>query len=86
MVYRGTVNQAIIRPVEIFKPAAQTNATAIVMAHNHPSGLPDPSPEDVQVTMQVREIATLLEMQLEDHIEVGKDTWVSLRNRGLGFD
>jgi DNA repair protein RadC len=47
MVYRGTINFAIIRPVEIFKPAAQTNAKSIILSHNHPSGDPSPSPEDV---------------------------------------
>jgi DNA repair protein RadC len=86
MVYRGTVNQAIIRSVEIFKPAAQINATAIVIAHNHPSGSPDPSPEDVAVTRSIVQAGQLLGVELLDHIVVGKDRWVSLKNMGLGFE
>ena len=86
MIYRGTVNSALIRAPELFKEAVRVNATGVLLSHNHPSGDPTPSPEDVEVTRRVREIATLLEIQLEDHIVVGKDSWVSLRNRGLGFD
>lgn len=86
MVYRGTVNSAVIRPVEIFKAAAQTNATAIVMSHNHPSGDPTPSPEDFAVTRSIVQAGQILGVELLDHIVVGKDRWVSLKERGLGFD
>lgn len=86
MIYRGTVNSALIRAPEIFKEAVRVNATGLLLSHCHPSGDPTPSPEDVMVTRRVREIAILLEMDLEDHIVVGKNAWVSLRERGLGFD
>lgn len=85
MVYRGTVNSAIIRAAEIFKPAVRVNAQVIIMAHNHPSGSPDPSPEDIQVTQHLEQVGRQLEIELLDHIIVGKDCWVSLRDKGLGF-
>lgn len=86
MVYRGTVNTAVIRPLEIFKAAAQANATAIVLSHNHPSGDPSPSPEDVAVTRTLYQAGQLLGVELLDHIVVGRDCWISLKDRGLGFD
>ena len=86
MVYRGTVNAVNIRPLEIFKPAAQTNATAIVLSHNHLSGDPTPSPEDVSVTRTIYEAGQILGVEVLDHIVVGKDRWVSLKELALGFD
>lgn len=85
LIYRGTINSALIRAVEVFKEAVRVNATGILLAHNHPSGDPTPSPDDVAVTRRIGEIATLLEIELADHLVIGKDTWVSLRSRGLGF-
>lgn len=85
MVYRGTVNSAIIRPLEIFKPAAQINATAIVLSHNHPSGDPSPSPEDIAVTRSIYQASQILGVEFLDHIVIGKDRWVSLKNMRLGF-
>jgi DNA repair protein RadC len=86
MVYRGTVNAASIRAPELFKEAVKVNAPALIMSHCHPSGDPDPSPEDVMITNHVRAAAELLDLDLLDHIVVGKDAWVSLKERGLGFD
>lgn len=86
MIYRGTVNSAIIRAAEIFKPAVRVNAQVIIMAHNHPSGDPTPSPEDVAVTRQLEQVGRHLEIQLLDHFVVGKDCWVSLKDKGLGFE
>lgn len=85
MIYRGTINSAIIRAAEIFKPAVRVNAQVIIMAHNHPSGSPDPSPEDIQITQHLEQVGRQLEIELLDHIIVGKDCWVSLRDKGLGF-
>ena len=86
MVYRGTVNNVNIRPLEIFKPAAQINATAIILSHNHPSGDPSPSPEDVAVTRILHQSSQILGVEFLDHIVVGRDRWVSLKNMGLGFE
>jgi len=86
MVYRGTVNTAYIRVAEIFKEAVRVNATGIILSHNHPSGAPNPSPEDIETTRRAKEAADILGIALEDHIIVGKDAWVSLREQGLVFD
>ena len=86
MVYRGTVNAAFIRPVEFFKEAIRVSATSLILSHCHPSSDPTPSPEDVKVTRVTNEVARLLEIELLDHIIVGGENWVSLKQQGLGFD
>ncbi len=86
MVYRGTINSISVRPVEVFREAIRLNASGLILGHNHPSGDPMPSPEDIAVTRQAQQIARLLELTLADHIIVGRGSWVSLRERGLGFE
>lgn len=83
-VYVGSVNAAIIRIAEVFRPAILLNATSIIVSHNHPSGDPTPSPEDVRVTELMVEAGKLLDIPVLDHIIVG-ETWMSLKQRGLGF-
>lgn len=85
LVYRGTISQVLIRVAEIFKAAVKVNASGLIMAHNHPSGDPSPSPEDLQVTRQIKEAANVLNITFEDHIIVGNGQWVSLRERGGVF-
>ncbi|MBN1218754.1 MAG: hypothetical protein JXM69_07495 [Anaerolineae bacterium] len=86
MIYRGTINTVQIRAAEILKEAVRVNAPAFVLSHCHPSGDPTPSPEDVQVTRHLREVAALLDIELLDHIIVGHYGWVSLKQQGLGFE
>jgi hypothetical protein len=83
MVYRGTINVVSIRSAELLKEAVRINSPALIMSHCHPSGDPTPSPEDIEVTRLVNEAAELLQLDLLDHIIVGKDAWVSLRQQGL---
>jgi DNA repair protein RadC len=85
MIYRGTVNTVSIRQAELLKEAVRVNSPSLIISHIHPSGDPTPSLEDVKVTKLVNEAATLLGIDLVDHIIVGKDAWVSLKQRGLGF-
>ncbi len=85
-VYVGNVNSSIVRVSEIFRDAVRENATALIMAHNHPSGDPTPSPEDVQVTRSVVEAGMLLGIEVLDHIVIGHQRFISLKERGLGFD
>lgn len=85
MIYRGTVNQGLIRMAEVFKPAVRVNAPALILAHNHPSGDPSPSPEDIAITRQLEEAGQHLQIDFLDHIIVGNGRWVSLKERGLGF-
>ena len=83
-VYRGNVNSAIIRAAEVLRLAVKLNAPAIIVAHNHPSGDPTPSPEDVAVTRQIVEAGKLLDIDVLDHIVVGGGgIWVSLKQRAL---
>lgn len=84
-VYRGNVNSSIIRTSEVLRDPVRYNAPAMIMAHNHPSGDPSPSPEDVHVTNAVRQAAQLLEIDLLDHLVVSPGAYVSLKERGLGF-
>ncbi|RMF02490.1 MAG: JAB domain-containing protein [Chloroflexi bacterium] len=84
-IYIGNVNASIIRVGEIFREAVRENATALIVAHNHPSGDPAPSPEDVQVTRSIVEAGRLLSVDVLDHIIIGHQRYVSLKERGLGF-
>jgi len=85
-VYRGTVNSAPIRPAEIFRQAVQRNAPSIIVAHNHPSGDPSPSEEDVATTRQLVHAGRILGIELVDHLIIAGGQFVSLRQQHLGFD
>lgn len=85
-LYVGSLNATHIRVAEVFREAIRHNAAAIIVAHNHPSGDPSPSPEDVTVTQQIREAGELLSIELLDHLVIGDQRFVSLRERGLGFN
>ena len=85
-VYVGTLNASHIRVAEIFRDAVKRNCAAIIVAHNHPSGDPSPSPEDVEVTRQLIAAGKLLSIELLDHLVIGQQRFVSLRERGLGFE
>ena len=84
-VYRGSLNASLVRTAEVFKEAVRVNAAAIIVAHNHPSGDPTPSPEDARVTEQIVAAGKLLEIEVLDHLVIGERTYVSLRERRVGF-
>ncbi len=84
-IYIGSVNSAQVRVGEVFKGALRRNSTAMILCHNHPSGDPSPSPEDILVTRQVVEAGKLLDCDVLDHLIIGRNTFVSMRERGLGF-
>lgn len=83
MVHRGSVNRCDIRPAEIFREAVRHNAPAIVVAHNHPSGDPEPSQDDCAVTRRLFEAGELLDIKLLDHLVIGGGTFVSLKERNV---
>lgn len=85
MIYQGTVNTTSVRIAEVFRPAIMDNATALLVCHNHPSGMPDPSPEDVALTREIANAGQLLGIDVLDHIVIGKGKFVSLKERGLSF-
>ena len=85
-LYHGSLNTSLIRIGEVFRPAIRANAAAILVAHNHPSGTPDPSPEDVAITRGIVQAGRLLDVECLDHLIVGRGRFVSLKSKGLGFD
>jgi DNA repair protein RadC len=84
-VYKGSVNSSQVRVGELFKAAVRRNAPAIIIAHNHPSGDPTPSPDDVAVTRAIVQAGKLIQVDVLDHLVIGQGRYVSLKERGLGF-
>jgi DNA repair protein RadC len=84
-VYRGSLNTSLIRVGEVFRDAVRYQAAAVIVAHNHPSGDPTPSPEDVNVTKAMVEAGRLLDIEVLDHLVIGRGRFVSLKAQGLGF-
>ncbi|MEA3344933.1 MAG: DNA repair protein RadC [Chloroflexota bacterium] len=84
-IYVGNVNTSLIRVAEVFREAIKSNCAGIIVAHNHPSGDPTPSPEDVAVTEQIVAAGELLDIEVLDHLVIGRQRYVSLKERGLGF-
>ena len=84
-VYKGNANSAMIRPGEVFREAVRANALAIILVHNHPSGDPAPSDDDVQITRQIIDAGTLLDIEVLDHVVLAQRGFVSLKERKLAF-
>jgi len=84
-LYHGSLNISMIRVGEVFKPAVRRNSASIIVVHNHPSGDPTPSPDDVAVTRAIIEAGKLLDIEVLDHLVIGQGKYVSLKERGLGF-
>jgi DNA repair protein RadC len=84
-VYHGSLNSSLIRVGEVFREAVKLNAAGLILAHNHPSNDPSPSPEDVAVTKAIVEAGKLLDVEALDHLVIGNPRWVSFKEKGLGF-
>jgi DNA repair protein RadC len=82
-VFKGSLNTSVVHPREIFKQAINKNSAAIIICHNHPSGDPTPSKEDINITLRIKECGNIMGIQLVDHIIIGKKKFVSLKERGL---
>ncbi len=85
-VYRGSVNSSLVRVGELFREAVRQNCPAVVIVHNHPSGDPTPSTDDISMTRKMVEAGRLLDIEVLDHLIIGHGRYVSLKERGLGFD
>lgn len=85
-MYVGNLNTSVIRIGELFREAIKRNCAAVIVVHNHPSGDPTPSPEDVTVTNLIVKAGELLDIQVLDHLIIGQQRYVSLKERGLGFE
>ncbi|NGZ77522.1 RadC family protein [Saccharibacillus alkalitolerans] len=79
----GSLNASIVHPREVFRAAIKWSSASIVCAHNHPSGDPAPSPEDIALTKRLAEAGRIVGIDVLDHIVVGDDTYVSLKEQGL---
>jgi DNA repair protein RadC len=84
-IYVGSLNASMVRVGEVFKAALRQNSASLIVAHNHPSGDPTPSPEDVLVTREIVAAGQLLDVEVLDHLVIGQGRYVSMRERGLGF-
>lgn len=82
-ISKGTVNAAVISPRELFVEALQKNAVSIILLHNHPSGDPSPSKADILLTKRVKDAGTLIGIELLDHIIIGDNSYVSMREKGI---
>ncbi len=83
MVYQGNVNTVVVRMAELFRDAIVANAPALILVHSHPSGLPEPSPEDVQITKDAAQAGRLLGVAVLDHVIIGQGRFVSLKEQGV---
>ncbi len=81
--YQGTVNSSVLRAAEVYRPAVIRNCPAIIICHNHPSGDPTPSPEDIAVTHQLVAAGQHLDIELVDHLVIGNQRFVSLFKRAV---
>ncbi len=86
VLYKGSLNTSLVRVAEVFRGAIRRNSAGIIVAHNHPSGDPNPSPEDVALTRRLVKAGKLLEVDLLDHLVIGQNRYVSLQERALGFE
>ena len=80
---RGTVNHTPVYPREVVRRALELQATALILVHNHPSGDPTPSRDDIEMTREVRQAAGMLNIVLHDHVIIGNGSWLSFRREGL---
>jgi DNA repair protein RadC len=85
-IYKGSLNASSVRIGELFRDAVRDNTAAIIVGHNHPSGDPSPSPEDIGLTKEIVKAGKLLDIIVLDHLIIGHGRFISLKAKGLGFD
>jgi DNA repair protein RadC len=85
-VYQGNVSASLVRVGELYRDAVRLNGASVILVHNHPSGDPTPSPDDLHLTAEALAAGRLLDITLLDHLVIGHDAFVSLRDRGVSFD
>jgi DNA repair protein RadC len=85
-VYRGSLNSSQVRVGELFKAAIRRNAASIIVIHNHPRGDPTPSPDDIAVTRAIVQAGKLLDVTVLDHLIIGREKHISLKERGVEFN
>lgn len=83
IISQGSLSSSIVHPREVFKAAILNNAASIILAHNHPSGDPEPSREDIETTRRLVEAGEILGIRVLDHIIIGEQRYLSMREEGL---
>ena len=83
---QGNVSSSLVRVGELFRDEVRLNANGLILVHNHPSGDPTPSPNDLHLTAEALAAGRLLDIALLDHLIIGHEAYVSLRDRGVSFD
>jgi DNA repair protein RadC len=84
--YQGNVSASLVRIGELFRDAVRLTGSGVILVHNHPSGDPTPSPDDLHLTAEALAAGRLLDIAVLDHLVIGHDAWVSMRDRGISFD
>ena len=82
-VFTGTLNSSLIHPREIFREAVKFGSANIIISHNHPSGNPEPSKEDINVSIRIKECGEIMGINLLDHIIIGRNNYTSLKEKGI---
>ena len=82
-IFKGSLNTSIVHPREIFSEAVKRNSASIIICHNHPSGDPTPSKEDINITIRLKECGSIMGINLLDHIIIGNEKFVSLKEKGI---
>ena len=83
VIHIGTLNQSLVHPREVFRPAILDNAAGVIISHNHPSGTLEASRADIQITQRLKEVAKLVGIQLLDHVILSKEGFYSFSDEGL---
>jgi DNA repair protein RadC len=84
-LYQGSVNSSQVRVAELFKAAVKSNAPSIILVHNHPSGDPTPSPDDIAITRAAIQAGKLLDIEVLDHLVIGMNGFVSMKSKNMAF-
>lgn len=85
VISMGSLSQTLVHPREVFYPAVKQKAASLIVAHNHPSGDPTPSPQDFELTKVLVEASRMMRIPLQDHLIIGRQRYVSLRQEGFPF-
>jgi DNA repair protein RadC len=86
VAYMGNVSASLVRVGELFRDAVRLDAAGVILVHNHPSGDPTPSPDDLHLTAEALAAGRLLDIDVLDHLVIARDGYVSLRDHGVSFD
>jgi len=82
-ISEGSLTASLVHPREVYNPVIRESAAAVIFVHNHPSGDPAPSPEDVEITRRLKEVGELMGVRVVDHVVIGQDRYFSFSDRGM---